>query len=119
MTCPVCPAVGWAGGWLGGYVGINPPQSKRGKLVSAVISGTLTLITVIALKSIFNITLCKGETFTIENILRVGIPTLAMGLVYSIGVNYLLKRLVYADKNDEAQPTQNEEDLDHDCCCGH
>ena len=121
MTCPVCPAAGWAGGWLGSYIGINPPQHRLGKFVSALITATLTLVTIVALKIIFNTTLCVGGTFTLENCVRVGLPALALGIVYSIGVNYLLNRFVFPPTNLSTPPAQEIESSSEDslppCCC--
>lgn len=104
MVCPVCPATGWVGGWIGGYLGINPPQHIRGRLISACITATLITITVIALKLLFNISLCEGGWFTFENIVKVGIKTMAMGIVYSIFVNYLLNRFVFPQKTFSEDP---------------
>ena len=113
MACPLCPAAGWAGGWLGGFFGINPPQHQGGRLLSAAVTASLISVTVIALKAFFNISMCAGGEFTLENIVRVVIKTLVMGIIYSIGVNYLLNRLVFST------PIKQQPDLDQSppCCC--
>jgi hypothetical protein len=98
MICPVCPAAGWVGGSIGGYVGVNPPQDAKGRIVSACITGTLITITIVALKLLFNISLCEGGWFTLKNIAIVGIETFVMGVIYSIVVNGLLNRFVYPPK---------------------
>lgn len=100
MLCPVCPAAGWVGGWLGGYIGVNPPPTTKGRLISASITATLITITIVALKLLFNISLCEGGWFTLENIVKVGVKTLAMGIVYSVVVNSLLNHFVYTEKKE-------------------
>lgn len=100
MACPICPAAGWLGGLCGGYLGIEPPKHPGGRLFSATITASLIGVTVIALKSIFNVSLCVGGTFTAANIVRVGSKTLVMGIIYSIGVNYILNRYVFFDPKD-------------------
>jgi hypothetical protein len=95
MGCLVCPVVGWFGGWIGGYFGIQPPKSTNGQILSAVITASLISITIIALKVLFNVSLCVGGSVNLGNVARIGIPTVIMGIIYSIGVNYLLNRYVY------------------------
>lgn len=96
MVCPVCLAEGWFGGWVGGYFfGIEPPTHPGGRVLSATITASLIAITVVALKALFNISLCAGGKVTLENMACVGGKTLVMGLIYSIGVNYLLNRYVF------------------------
>ena len=113
MACPVCPTAGWLGGWLGGYVGIDPPQRPGGKLFSALITANLITITLIALKSLFDFSLCKDGRFTFENVARVILFTIPMGVVYSIGVNYLLNNYVFPSDCDEPLV----EDEPPHCCC--
>lgn len=123
MACPVCPAAGWAGGWIGGYFGINTPAHPGGQLLSALITANLICITVIAMKSLFGISLCKGGTFTFQNIARVGIITLPMGILYSIGVNFILNRYVFPSEDSACETSLEEEIPDAEeavpsCCCG-
>ena len=103
MACPLCPTAGWFGGWLGGFLGINSPDIPEGKILSAVITANLIGITVIALKAIFNISLCIDGRFTLKNIALVGVKTLCMGIIYSIGVNYLLNRYLFSQRDDLKQ----------------
>lgn len=126
--CPVCPTAGWFGGWIGGYFGINSPPHSKGKIVSALITANLIAITVIALKIIFHISLCVGGEFSQANIARVVIKTFLMGIIYSIGVNYLLNRYVFLSQNEPKTNLSNSqgdnkgdniEDKSNDssCCC--
>lgn len=125
MVCPVCPAAGYFGGLFGGYFGIEPPKHPGGRIFSATITASLIGITVIALKAIFNISLCVGGTFTWANIARVGSKTLVMGMIYSIGVNYILNRYVFPKPQDHPKvETNNKTLVDSDdfidsppCCC--
>lgn len=126
MACPICPAAGWVGGWFGGYLGIHPPEHSGGRILSAVVTANLISITVIALKAIFNISLCQGGGFTLENFIRVGIKALIMGIIYSIGVNYLLNRYVFPHLPAKAEESlsvisdslANEEvEEPLSCCC--
>ena len=95
MVCPVCPATGWLGGWIGGYFGILPPEHSGGRILSAVITANLITITIIALKVLFNVSLCVDGDVNLRNIVCVGAKTFIMGVIYSIGVNYLLNRYVF------------------------
>ncbi len=117
MACPVCPAAGWLGGWVGGYFGISPPQHSGGRLFSAAITANLMSITVIALKTFFNISLCVGGEFNLENIARVGIKTLILGIIYSIGVNYLLGRYVFRSNSENRQADAQQNKEVSTCCC--
>lgn len=96
MACPLCPAAGWLGGWFGGYFGICPPKNSGGRILSSVITANLISITVLVSKSLFHLSLCTGEGFTLGNISLIVTKTLLLGLVYSIGVNYLLNRYVFS-----------------------
>gem|GEM_PF-5239867 len=95
MTCPLCPTAGWLGGLCGGYFGVQPPPHFKGRLLSAFITASLTLITIIALKVFCGISFCRGGQFTLANILRVGFQTLILGMIYSIGINSLLNKYVF------------------------
>lgn len=109
MVCPVCPAAGWLGGCVGGYFGISPPKFSGGRIFSAVITANLISVTIIALKALFNISLCVGGEWNLANIARVGIKTLVMGIIYSIGVNYILNRYLFSqpDSNQDLDPSSN------------
>lgn len=114
MVCPVCPAAGWFGGLVGGYFGIQPPRDQRGRMISAAITATLISTTLIAVKVLFNVSLCRGGEFTLANIACVGAKTLIMGVIYSIGVNYLLNRYVFpppqsgTEQNHSSKETTDE-----------
>ena len=101
----------------------EPPQHPGGRLLSAVITANLITITVIALKAFFNISLCVGGAFTLQNIVRVGIKTLILGIIYSIGVNYLLNRYVFYRSEIEQDIDLSTDDTIFDeekaipCCC--
>lgn len=95
MVCPAC-AVGLAGGWLGGYVGIRPPSQTEGRIFSTAVTTSLVSITIIALKTLFNTSLCIGGKSYLENIIRVASVTFLLGIIYSIGVNYLLNRYFFS-----------------------
>lgn len=120
MACPMCPAIGSLGGLLGGYFGIEPPKYTGGRIFSAVITAPLIGITVIALKTIFNISLCVGGTFTLANIFRVGSITLVMGIIYSIGVNHILNRYVFPNAKENSSKIEMDQEILADsppCCC--
>lgn len=108
MICPVCPAAGLIGGGIGGYFGISPPKQKEGRILSALITANLITVTIIALKVLFNISLCAGGQLTLANVALVVGKTLIMGVIYSIGVNYLLNRYMFPE-----QPSKPS------CCCQH
>lgn len=105
MTCPVCPAAGFLGGWVGGYFGVKPPEHSGGRLLSAAITANLIAVSIIGLKAVSGISLCVGGTFNIENIIRVGLKALFMGVIYSIGINYILNRYVYSSPDEKERPS--------------
>ncbi len=122
MACPVCPAVGWLGGWIGGYFGIQSPPHFEGKVFSAVITANLISLTVIALKAIFDVSLCGGGGATLGNVAKIAVKTLVMGIIYSIGVNYLLNHYVFpqSENNQNLDDSPDDSLLDNEiavCCC--
>lgn len=115
MLCPICPTAGWIGGCLGGYIGVNPPPHWKGRIISAVLTASLIGITAIALKYFFNISLCSGGRTNLEKAVIAGIKGLLMGIVYSIGVNYLLGRFVFTAPPEEEKVKAPDPDMP--CCC--
>ncbi len=110
--CPMCVVVGWVGGLAGGYFGINPPESLVGRRVSAGLIGTLTTLTFIFLKVKYNMPLCIDGKFNINNIVWIISRTAPLGVIYSIGINYILKRtLFFTEKKEES------EEIKKPCCC--
>ena len=118
MVCPVCPTAGWLGGWVGGYFGVLPPKHSKGRFISAFITANLMSITIIALKKIFNVSLCKGGGWTLHNIVQVGTKALILGIIYSIGVNYLLNRYMFpAQSNQSCAPEYLLKETCTTCSC--
>ncbi len=104
VVCPVCPTAGALGGYLGGYFGINPPERPELRVMSALITTSMTVITVVALRCLFGISICDGNgDFSLRNIAQVGTMTLLLGIIYSIAVNYLLRQLFPESSQNEAQ----------------
>lgn len=100
MGCPACAAGGIVGGWVGGYFGIYPPKTKTGRLLSGLLSSTLTLVTLLSLKVFFNTTLCGGAARTsLHRFSRLVVIGLVLGIIYSIVVNILLKKVVQAESS--------------------
>jgi hypothetical protein len=98
MGCPACAAGGIVGGWVGGYFGINPPETRTGRVLSGLLTSTLTLVTLLAAKVFFNKTLCGGASQpTINRFCRLVVAGLLLGVIYSLGVNFLLKRVIAAE----------------------
>jgi hypothetical protein len=116
MACPICPAAGWVGGWIGGYFGVKPPEHPGGRILSALVTANLMSITVIALKALFDVSLCVGGV-TLGNFIRVGVKAAIMGIVYSIGVNYLLNRYIFSQSNPLVNDSILEEKDALPCCC--
>ncbi|CUI17717.1 conserved membrane protein [Candidatus Protochlamydia naegleriophila] len=119
MVCPVCPTAGFFGGLIGGYLGIHPPATFRGRCISGLATAGLVSATIVALKTIFKISLCYGTGFTLANVSVVLAKTLAMGIVYSIGVNFLLNRFIFIERTQtQTQPIQPaSQECPH--CCHH
>lgn len=95
MACPLCLMGTLCGGGIGGYFGINPPEDIKGRLTSTWTTVNLVSITIIALKTFFNISMCQAGASTLENVGRIVIKTFLMGVVYSLGVNYVLGRWIF------------------------
>lgn len=97
MVCPVCPAAGLFGGYFGGYFGVNPPEQLELRLISGMITAGLIVITIVALKCLFGISICDGNgDFSFRNIVQVSVISLVVGVIYSIVVNLLIN-LWYGD----------------------
>lgn len=115
--CGVCLLNGLAGGYVGAYFGVPPPQHPGGQILSSLITANLVGMTVVALKAMFNISLCGGREVNLTNIILVGVKTVMMGIIYSIGVNYLLNRYVFPSSQGEDNPQGNlQQDVPH-CHC--
>lgn len=101
MGCPVCLPAGFLGGYLGSYLfGIQPPPTRKGKMISAILTAGMIGISIYALKTVFNISLCGGSNAgLLERSIRIGIQGFLFGVIYSIGINYLLGRFVYYQKD--------------------
>ncbi len=106
MGCVLCPPIACLGGFLGAYLGIPPLTTRGQKALSTSLSAVLTSVTIIALKIFWNISLCGGKGFATWNIFILFSTTIAIGVVYSIGVNYLLSRFVFNRGNSSPS-----------CCC--
>lgn len=115
MVCPVCPTAGFFGGLIGGYLGIDPPATFKGRCISGLATAGLVSATIVALKKIFNISLCYGTGFTVDNVSVILAKTLTIGLIYSIGVNYILNRFAFVNTNPQPISTLSE----HPSCCCH
>lgn len=102
MGCPACAAGGFCGGLIGGYFGINQPETQKGRILSGLLSSTLTLVTLVGLKVCFNITLCGGASQpTINKFCRLVVAGLLLGTIYSIAINYVLNRCVTLKSSSE------------------
>ena len=91
--CVLCPVVGAGAGCLAELVfGVNSPKSRSEKTLSSILTASAGAITLIALKTMWNISFCGDGRPTLANISRVGGVALLLGVIYSIGVNYVLNR---------------------------
>lgn len=112
MVCPVCPVAGAVGGSIGGYIGIEPPQSKTLRIVSAAITTSLVVITIVALKCLCGISICDGNgDFSLRNICQVVSISALLAIIYSLAVNSILNFFFPY----ESQPIAAEEPAP--CCC--
>lgn len=117
MACPLCIMGTLCGGGIGGYFGINPPESAKGRITSAWTTINLVSITFIALKAMFDISLCKPGASTLENIVRVVTITFVIGVIYSLGVNYVLGRWIFPPAPKEEPLPPPPEQVEKPCCC--
>jgi hypothetical protein len=112
--CPVCPMTSFFGGLVGGYFGVEPPKHFEGRLLSAVITATMTGISTIVARRLFGLSLCDGNgNFSLGNIVQVGLITLVMGIIYSIAINFLLNKYVFP--SSQQPDTSNQQP--RRCCC--
>jgi hypothetical protein len=110
--CPVCPTTSFLGGWVGGFVGVYPPKKMSGRIISAVISATLTTVTLLGIKAHFKLSCRSGPL--VRNVAILTSSAFALGVIYSIGVNFLLNRLVYKESNKVSNQCSKEKK----CCKG-
>lgn len=90
MVCAACPPIGFVFGWIAGYLGVKAPDSPKARVMSALMTSGITVVTVVALKVIFGISVCDGQgNFSLTNIAQVGAITFVMGTIYAIAVNTL------------------------------
>lgn len=111
MGCLICPVVGWTSGWASGLLGSHPPSVPGGRAFSAALTANFLSISIIALKAIFNFSLCKGEILNARNLAELGIKTIILGIIYSIGVNYLLNNYVFSAQKEASEEKPG--------CCQH
>lgn len=117
MPCPVCPATSFVGGWVGGFFGIHPPKHFGGRVLSALVSAGLSTVTLLAIKSFFNLSLCKQSgVISAKNIAILASSALVLGVIYSIGVNYLLNRFVFTSTQNKPNPPSECPSKDKSCC---
>jgi hypothetical protein len=106
MICPACPAIAGFSAAIAAYFGFDRPDLR---IINIAITASLMVITTIALKAIFGLSLCDGTgEFTFRNFAQVGTISAVSGFIYSIGVSYLLNIFVPLP----AQPEPNKP-----CCC--
>ncbi|MCE2982956.1 MAG: hypothetical protein LW832_05260 [Parachlamydia sp.] len=104
MVCPLCPTAGFFGGVLGAFIGIRPPIALKGRCFSILATGGLVALTVLCSKVFFNYSLCQGADFTLKVICQILAKTLILGVIYSIGVNYLISRYAASQPTIEQCP---------------
>ena len=88
--CPLCPLLAAGVGVCAASA--SSVNSKR-KALHVMATTILTVVTVIALKVFFNISLCQNGKRDMYTILRVSILGLGIALAYSFAVKCLLKRI--------------------------
>lgn len=108
MACPVCPVAGWFGGWIGGYFGVSTPERFEGKVLSATLTASLIALTIFST----GISLCIDGRMTLDNFVVVGVKAFGLGVICSIGVNYLINRYVYPPSSPDRVEKNNSP-----CCC--
>ncbi len=93
------------GSAISAYFGFDRKDLRPYAVVATTI---LTGITVLALRVLLGISLCDGNgNFSLRNIAQVGAISIVFGVVYSIGIKFLLNRLIPLPQEQQAKP----------CCC--
>ncbi len=106
MVCPACPTIAVAGGAISGYFGFDREDLRA---TSVVVTSCMVAATVIALRLLFGISVCDGNgDFSLRNIAQVGAISLVLGIIYAVGVNILLNKLV---------PPPQVSSTKKPCCC--
>jgi hypothetical protein len=91
--CFICVVGGVASGALGGLFGFEVPKTKKGKLLSGLLTAGATGLTVLALKVMFNISLCGGGPgITLKRVGLILIETIPIALLHGIWINFLVAR---------------------------
>ena len=96
MTCPVCVLGIFGGSWLVNTrfesFAFQPGRSISTKLAVMTASYLMTQITALAIKNIFNISLCGSSGTFLKRVLISGVIGASITLVYCLAINYLLNR---------------------------
>ncbi len=85
-----------AGGAISGYFGFEREDLRT---TSMVITSCMVVVTVVALKVLFGLSLCDGNgDFSPRNFAQVGAISVVLGVIYAVGVNILLNTVVPKQK---------------------
>jgi len=115
--CITCFGSSAIGGFFASLMGIDAPKTTKGRIFSGASTVALTVITAIAMKILFGVPLCGGEGLTLKNIIVMGVKSLVIGIPYSIGVNYLIKRFKLFEPNENVPPPPPPPAPKKDSCC--
>ena len=134
--CPGCvigPACGsFFGAWLvskgytSGYY-LETPKRTGTKILSFVLTSNYTVMTTLAIKTLFHVSFC-GPAFTLKRAIVILLGATAVGILYTLPINYLLNRFVDPRPLPPPQPLQKKEDQPKEetssgdpkpspCCC--
>lgn len=93
MVCPSCIIFGFAGGFAVERIfGVIPPKTGRGKMVVAILTGTLTATTSFVLKVFYQVPLCGKSQSMAGRIVLAFLKAQILGVIYSIPISLLIRQ---------------------------
>ena len=93
--CPLMFAGPLVGSYLGKYCkdfAIDKNQPFGVKALSMGLTVSLNILTVLAAKYIFKVSMCGPRGFSLIRVVVIISCSLVVGLIYNLGVNYILNR---------------------------
>jgi hypothetical protein len=83
------------GVWYKKVSEIKVPEHRSAWWVSKITTSSLMILTIVALKTLFNFSICQGGGLNLKTFILLSTVSIPLGRIYSIGVNYLLGRFIY------------------------
>lgn len=117
MPCP-CLVVSLVVSPIAACLGIETPQTWKGRVISVLITSAATALTVLALKHFFNFAVCGNSGSLVWKVFRAAVITVPMSFFYAFPIGVLVARL----EKRFMQPSlvsNEKQPLTSNCCHSH